>query len=36
MKPGLAPAKGLTLAEVKYLQNRQATIENVEILDNMA
>jgi tRNA U38,U39,U40 pseudouridine synthase TruA len=36
MKPGLAPAKGLNLTKVKYLRNRQVTIENSEILDNIA
>jgi tRNA pseudouridine38-40 synthase len=36
MKPGLAPAKGLNLSEVKYLKNRQVAIENSEILDNIA
>jgi tRNA pseudouridine38-40 synthase len=36
MKSGLAPARGLTLSEVKYLNNRQRSIENGEILDNMA
>jgi len=36
MKPGLAPARGLTLFEVKYPENKQGTIENCEILDNIA
>jgi tRNA pseudouridine38-40 synthase len=36
MKSGLAPAKGLNLAEVRYLTNKQESIENSEILDNMA
>jgi len=36
MKSGLAPAKGLNLAEVRYLKNKQESIENSEILDNMA
>jgi tRNA pseudouridine38-40 synthase len=36
MKSGLAPAKGLTLTEVKYLNHRQRAVENDEILDNIA
>lgn len=36
MKPGLAPARGLTLSEVKYPEVKQSAIEDSEILDNMA
>jgi tRNA pseudouridine38-40 synthase len=36
MKPGLAPARGLTLAEVTYPQHKQAEIVDREILDDMA
>ena len=36
MKSGLAPAKGLNLLEVKYLQHQQAEIGKREILDNIA
>jgi len=36
MKPGLAPAKGLNLVEVKYLRREQGSVVNSEILDNIA
>ena len=36
MKPGLAPARGLTLAEVTYPQQKQVEIVDREILDDMA
>ena len=36
MKPGLAPARGLVLAEVTYPQHKQEDIVDREILDDMA
>lgn len=36
MKPGLAPARGLSLIEVKYLSHKQDEMMEREILDNMA
>ena len=36
MKPGLAPANGLILANVKYPNQKQVKIVNSEILDDMA
>lgn len=36
IKPGLAPARGLVLAEVTYPQQKQVIIVDREILDDMA
>lgn len=36
LKPGLAPAKGLNLFEVRYAEEKQGSVENCEILDDMA
>jgi tRNA pseudouridine38-40 synthase len=36
MSPGLAPSRGLNLSSVRYPEDKQRTVENVEILDNIA
>ncbi len=36
LKPGLAPAKGLVLTEVRYPEKKQEQIDNSEILDDIA